>query len=91
MPDFVKKKFEQSGSPFALIAKPHALFDDPHLNTPGGAITTKVPLLPLRMDGDRLGVRLQQPQIGEHTRELLTSLRYSKTEIKDLKTRHIAL
>ena len=32
---------------------------------------TQVPLLPLTLDGERPGVRLQPPRLGEHTAELL--------------------
>ena len=43
--------------------------------------TAKTTLLPIRMDGERLGVRHQPPKQGEHTRELLQSLGYLAQEV----------
>jgi crotonobetainyl-CoA:carnitine CoA-transferase CaiB-like acyl-CoA transferase len=73
---------EKLGLPFAPIAKPEDLFDDPHLNASGGltpvtmpnGTRTKVPNLPIEMDGARFGTRLDIPQVGEHTHEVLASL-----------------
>jgi len=75
-------KCESLGLPFAPIAKPEDLFEDSHLNASGGltpvtllnGLKTKVPVLPIEMDGVRFGTRLDVPRIGEHTRELLAEL-----------------
>jgi len=88
---------EALGLPFAPIAKPDDLFDDPHLNASGGLtpITlpdgrkTKVPNLPIEMDGMRFGTRLDLPRVGEHTRELLLSLGYAEDEVAALVNRRI--
>jgi crotonobetainyl-CoA:carnitine CoA-transferase CaiB-like acyl-CoA transferase len=86
-------KFESVGLPFAPIAKPHELIDDPHLNQSGGLqpITlvdgerkghiAKTALLPFTMDGQRMGVRLNPPVIGEHTRALLREAGYAEAQI----------
>ena len=81
--------FENAGLPFAPIARPHDLFDDPHLQATGGLADmtlpdgqqTQVPLMPLMMDGQRPGVRLNPPKLGEHTHEILASLGYSDAEM----------
>jgi len=81
---------ETLGLPFAPIAKPEDLFDDPHLNASGGLVPvtllngrkTKVPNLPIEMDGRRFGTRLDIPQVGEHTREVLASLGYAPEVIE---------
>ena len=85
-------KCEQLGLPFAPIAKPDDLFDDPHLNASGGLTPvrlpngkeTKVPILPVEMDGQRFGTRLDIPRAGEHTRELLAGLGFSNEQIDGL-------
>ncbi len=86
-------KCDALGLPFAPIAKPEDLFDDPHLNAAGGlvpvtmphsGIKTKVPSLPIEMDGARLGTRLDIPKIGEHTRALLGTLGYEGAAIDRL-------
>ncbi len=85
--------FEQHGLPFAPIARPEDLFDDPHLQATGGLADIRVPdgaragetvqtvLFPLMLDGQRLGIRSDPPTMGEHTEELLQSLGYSASQI----------
>jgi crotonobetainyl-CoA:carnitine CoA-transferase CaiB-like acyl-CoA transferase len=90
-------KCETLGLPFAPIAKPEDLFEDPHLNASGGltpvtlpdGTKSKVPNLPIEMDGARFGTRLDLPRIGEHTRELLASLGYRGDDVKRLITQRI--
>jgi crotonobetainyl-CoA:carnitine CoA-transferase CaiB-like acyl-CoA transferase len=90
-------KCEKLGLPFAPIAKPEDLFDDPHLNASGGlapvtllnGAKTKVPALPIEMNGKRFGTRLDVPKIGEHTREVLASIGYATSEIDALASDHV--
>ncbi|MES2840612.1 MAG: CaiB/BaiF CoA-transferase family protein [Pseudomonadota bacterium] len=81
--------FERHGLPFAPITKPHELLDDPHLCATGGLAPITLPdgeragqtaqtvLLPLALDGERLGVRRSPPALGEHSAELLAELGYT--------------
>jgi crotonobetainyl-CoA:carnitine CoA-transferase CaiB-like acyl-CoA transferase len=85
-------KCETLGLPFAPIAKPEDLFDDPHLNASGGLAPvtllngekSKVPALPIEMDGQRFGTRRDIPKVGEHTREVLAGVGYREDEIDAL-------
>jgi len=88
--------FEKNGLPFAPILRPEQLFDDPHLNATGGLAditlpdgeragqTARTTLFPLRMDGQRLGVRLQPPVLGQHTAELMEQLGYTAAQVQAL-------
>jgi crotonobetainyl-CoA:carnitine CoA-transferase CaiB-like acyl-CoA transferase len=84
--------FEQHALPYAPITRPEDLFNDPHLHASGGLapITltdgreTQTVLLPLTLDGQRPGVRLSPPKLGEHSAELLAELGYSLAEIEAL-------
>ena len=84
--------FEKNGLPFAPITDPRDLFSDPHLIATGGLAPmtlpdgreTASPLLPITLDGQRPGLRLNPPKLGEHGRELLESLGYSAQEVDDL-------
>ena len=57
------EKCEALGLPYAPIARPVELFDDPHLNASGGLVPvtlpdgrrTKLPALPLALDGGAAG------------------------------------
>ena len=88
--------FEKHGLPFAPISRPEQLLDDPHLNATGGLAditlpdgeragqTARTTLLPLAMDGQRLGVRLQPPVLGQHTADLMQELGYTPEQVQAL-------
>ncbi|MEO0440186.1 MAG: CaiB/BaiF CoA-transferase family protein [Pseudomonadota bacterium] len=86
-------KLEGTGLPFAPIARPEDMFDDPHLNAGGGLepVTldngekTKLPALPIEMNGARPSSAVQLSSIGEHTEERLTGLGISPEEIVRLR------
>jgi crotonobetainyl-CoA:carnitine CoA-transferase CaiB-like acyl-CoA transferase len=89
-------KLEAMGLPFAPIAKPWDLLDDPHLNAGGGLLSVKVgeksikvPALPLALGGKRLAKRSDPPRVGEHGRELLAQLGCSPQDIESLRERRI--
>ena len=85
--------FEANGLPYAPITRPEDLLDDPHLLATGGLApmhlpdgrATAVPLLPLTLDGQRPGVRLDPPRLGEHTEALLGELGYAADSIESLR------
>jgi crotonobetainyl-CoA:carnitine CoA-transferase CaiB-like acyl-CoA transferase len=88
--------FEANGLPFAPITRPDQLFEDPHLIATGGlapitltdgpmaGTQTTTPLMPLMMNGKRLGVRLNPPKSGEQTPDILAELGYSADQINRL-------
>jgi len=94
-------KLEKTGLPFAPITRPEELFDDPHLMANDGLLPltvtdgalagekTRLPALPLEMDGERFGVRRDVPRAGEHTRELLREAGYPDSSIADLLARKV--
>jgi crotonobetainyl-CoA:carnitine CoA-transferase CaiB-like acyl-CoA transferase len=84
-------KLESIGLPFAPIAKPWDLLEEPHLNASGGLLETRinkknihVPALPLALGGKRLRKRADPPGVGEHSRALLAELGYSGAQIDAL-------
>jgi crotonobetainyl-CoA:carnitine CoA-transferase CaiB-like acyl-CoA transferase len=93
------QRFEQIGLPYAPINRPDALFTDPHLEASGGlapvhipadascaglALDTHAALLPLSLNGERLGLRRGPPTLGEDTRQILSSVGYTDEELDAL-------
>jgi crotonobetainyl-CoA:carnitine CoA-transferase CaiB-like acyl-CoA transferase len=89
---------ERTGLPFAPIGKPEEMFDDPHLAANGslGATTlpdgreTRLPILPIEMDGRRPTQGGMLARIGEHCDEILTDLGFDAASVADLKARQVA-
>ena len=92
---------EKAGLPYAPIRRPEDLYDDEHLLATGGLADVKLPdgpragetvkttLLPFTLAGERLGVRLDPPVLGAHSRELLRSLGLPDGEIDALMTQAV--
>jgi crotonobetainyl-CoA:carnitine CoA-transferase CaiB-like acyl-CoA transferase len=94
--DDIATAMEAAGLPYAPIRCPEDLYDDPHLKATGGLAPITLPdgeragqtvgttLLPFTMAGQRPGVRLNPPRVGEHTRQTLAALGKTPAEIDAL-------
>jgi crotonobetainyl-CoA:carnitine CoA-transferase CaiB-like acyl-CoA transferase len=90
--DELIERLEGTGLPFAPVGRPEELFDDPHLLASGGlepvtlpdGTETRLPAIPLEMDGRRFGAQDKLGAPGEGGRPLLHRLGYSADEIDTL-------
>jgi crotonobetainyl-CoA:carnitine CoA-transferase CaiB-like acyl-CoA transferase len=92
---------EKAGLPFAPIRRPEDLYDDEHLLATGGLADVRLPdgpkagetvkttLLPFTLAGERLGVRIDPPRLGEHSRELLRSVGLADAQIEQLQAQAV--
>ena len=89
--------FDRIDIPFAPVAKPGDLFEDPQLNAHGrmldiefgGGRHAKLPRLPIEIGEHDFALRRQAPVIGEHTAEILAELGFARHEIAALATRGV--
>ncbi len=96
MPELTKL-FDEIGIPFAPVAKPGDLFEDPHLNAGGrmldvafkDGVRAKIPRLPLEVGAHDFGLRRQAPTIGQHSLEILEEAGLSKAEVHALRGRGV--
>ena len=96
MPELTKL-FDEIGIPFAPVAKPGDLFEDPHLNAGGrmldvafkDGVRAKIPRIPLEVGAHDFGLRRQAPTIGQHSLEILEEAGLSKAEVHALRGRGV--
>jgi crotonobetainyl-CoA:carnitine CoA-transferase CaiB-like acyl-CoA transferase len=95
--DELAELFDRIDIPFAPVAKPGDLFDDPQLNAGGrmldiafpNGVRAKIPRLPVEIGDHDMALRRQAPAIGEHTAEILAELGLPHSEIEALGRRAI--
>lgn len=82
--------FEPAGIPFSPIHRPAEMYDDPHVNRPGGLLTSRLPEgatyrapgFPFEVDGQApVPFGLDIPEIGGDTRSVLATLGLEQAEI----------
>ncbi|GAB1422079.1 CaiB/BaiF CoA-transferase family protein [Anaerolineales bacterium] len=90
---------EEAQIPFAPISRPEDLFDDPQLNAGGSLVEVELadgsksrfPKLPMSIEGNDLGLRMEAPRIGEHTESILEALGYTSEAIQGLMAQEIVV
>ena len=92
---------ERAGLPYAPIRRPEDLYEDEHLLATGGLADVRLPdgpragetvkttLLPFTLGGERPGVRMDPPRMGEHSRELLRGIGIADARIDELKAQGV--
>lgn len=88
----VLQRCEAAGIPFAPVAQPEDLLNDPHLNANDSLLVAtlpdgsqmRLPRLPVIVGQHERGIRLHSPKVGEHTQPLLTEIGYSDEELSTL-------
>ena len=91
------ERLERARIPYAPLRRPDQLVDDPHLNASDQWIATplpgrppaKLPKMPVRSTAFEFSLRRPAPQLGEHTREVLSEFGLSKEEIDALASRRV--
>lgn len=85
------QELESCGLPFAHVARPQDLFDDPHLVASGALLPvtldgneeTALPALPLELNAEKPTLHRDLPRSGEHTAEVLRGLGYDAAAIAE--------
>jgi crotonobetainyl-CoA:carnitine CoA-transferase CaiB-like acyl-CoA transferase len=84
----IERRCSEAAIPFAPIGDVETLFDDPQLNAGGlvettmpNGVRTKLPKLPIEMDGRRPDLRNEPPTIGEHSDDVLREAGFTEAEI----------
>ncbi len=95
--DELSKKLDRAGIPFAPINTPHDLFDDEHLNNANGLVEltltegdtagkkTRLPALPLEINGHKFSARRDLPQPSQDIDQVLKDLGYTCDQINAFK------
>ncbi len=95
----ILERCETAKIPFSPIARPEDLFEDPQLNAGNSLVAvelpdgrqTKLPRLPIAVDGQRMELRMEAPKLGEHSRDLLLELGYTDNQIDALHHQELVL
>lgn len=92
-PEQVHERLGQANLPFARVARPEDLFDDPHLRATGMLMETtlpdgrplRTPGLPLQIEGCTLDRKENPPSLGQDTDSILAELEFDRTVIASMR------
>ena len=89
--DDLARELESAGLAYAPVSRPIEMYDDPHVNRPGGLFTSgmpdgssfRAPGIPLDIDGEPLTApAVDLAAVGQHTDAILSGLGLSAAEIE---------
>ena len=87
--DELRPAFEREGIPFAPVARPAEMYDDPQAGSGGLPVSTlpdgrtmRAPGMPLEVDSERMVAAVDVPPLGGDGSELLASLGYGPEFIR---------
>jgi len=80
--DSLISKLEQLGLPYSPIKRPAEMYDDPHVNRPGGLVESslpdgrrfRTPAMPVEFDGQPVQGELDLPALGADTERIMAEL-----------------
>ena len=90
--DELCRLFDSANIPYSPINRPQDMYEDPHVNRPGGLTPSRnadgalfrTPSLPIEFDRNGLSAQSNVPAVGADTGAVLASLGYSAGEIAEL-------
>ena len=89
--DWLSSEFQNAGIPYAPVARPAQMYDDPQAQAAGGLpISTfedgkqiRVPGMPIEIDNNRVGKDFDIPGVGQDNNSILTDLGFDKNFIRE--------
>lgn len=96
--DDLAERLEKDGLAYAPVSRPIEMYDDPHVNRPGGLFRSKMPEgatfrapgMPVDIDGEPLTAsNVDLPSVGEDTESILSGLGLSAAEIASARGKHL--
>lgn len=87
--DWLSSEFQKAGIPYAPVARPAEMYDDPQAQSSGGLpISTfkdgkqiRIPGMPIEIDSNRVGKDFDIPGVGQDNNTILTDLGFDKNFI----------
>ena len=89
--DWLSSEFQKVGIPYAIVARPAEMYNDPQAQAAGGLpISTyedgkqiRVPGMPIEIDNNRVGKDFDIPGVGQDNNSILKDLGFDKNFIRE--------